>query len=263
MGFFSSIGSALSGAFHSVCSCVGSICRGIGGALGGTFLGGAISSFIGKIGLALPGPNVAAAILLVVGVVCKIAESLGMKEKERDEPEELAFKAEKDKESKPEDFDSTEEYIKHLQQDIKISNEEKEKLDKMSPDEKSAYRATGAYLYAKACNEKLGFDTDGLKSPELVGITAEILSDLAKIKDILSPSDFVVYNKYLQANGMGMKEFSDYLHGCSVNLETFKNVKDALSNAMREITPGISDSDISKNLYQMNEKVNETFSIGE
>lgn len=160
-------------------------------------------------------------------------------------------------------FDSTEEYIKHLQQDIKISNEDKEKLDKMSPDEKSAYRATGAYLYAKACNEKLGFDTDGLKSPELVGITAEILSDLAKIKDILSPSDFVVYNKYLQANGMGMKEFSDYLHGCSVNLETFKNVKDALSNAMREITPGISDSDIGKNLYQMNEKVNETFSIGE
>ena len=115
----------------------------------------------------------------------------------------------------------------------------------------------------QACNEKLGFDTDGLKSPELVGITAEILSDLAKIKDILSPSDFVVYNKYLQANGMGMKEFSDYLHGCSVNLETFKNVKDALSNAMREITPGISDSDIGKNLYQMNEKVNETFSIGE
>mgnify|MGYP000018301294 FL=1 len=102
-----------------------------------------------------------------------------------------------------------------------------------------------------------------MKSPELVGITAEILSDLAKIKDILSPSDFVVYNKYLQANGMGMKEFSDYLHGCSVNLETFKNVKDALSNAMREITPGISDSDIGKNLYQMNEKVNETFSIGE
>lgn len=253
MGIFSSVCGALSGAFHSVCSCVSSICRGIGGALGGTFLGGAISSFIGKIGLALPGPNIAAAILLVVGVVCKIAESLGMKEKERDEPEELAFKAEKDKESKPEDFDSTEEYIKHLQQDIKISNEDKEKLDKMSPDEKSAYRATGAYLYAKACNEKLGFDTDGLKSPELVGITAEILS----------PSDFVVYNKYLQANGMGMKEFSDYLHGCSVNLETFKNVKDALSNAMREITPGISDSDIGKNLYQMNEKVNETFSIGE
>lgn len=263
MGIFSSVCGALSGAFHSVCSCVGSICSGIGGALGGTFLGGAISSFIGKIGLALPGPNIAAAILLVVGVVCKIAESLGMKKKERDEPEELAFKAEKDKESKPEDFDSTEEYIKHLQQDIKISNEDKEKLDKMSPDEKSAYRATGAYLYAKACNEKLGFDTDGLKSPELVGITAEILSDLAKIKDILSPSDFVVYNKYLQANGMGMKEFSDYLHGCSVNLETFKNVKDALSNAMREITPGISDSDIGKNLYQMNEKVNETFSIGE
>ena len=115
MGIFSSIGSALSGAFHSVCSCVSSICRGIGGALGGTFLGGAISSFIGKIGLALPGPNIAAAILLVVGVVCKIAESLGMKEKERDEPEELAFKAEKDKESKPEDFYSTEEYIKHLQ----------------------------------------------------------------------------------------------------------------------------------------------------
>ena len=71
-GYFSSVCGALSGAFHSVCSCVSSICRGIGGALGGTFLGGAISSFIGKIGLALPGPNIAAAILLVVGVVCKL-----------------------------------------------------------------------------------------------------------------------------------------------------------------------------------------------
>lgn len=55
MGIFGSVCSALSGALHSVCSCVSSICRGIGGALGGTFLGGAISSFVSKIGLALPG----------------------------------------------------------------------------------------------------------------------------------------------------------------------------------------------------------------
>lgn len=251
MGLFSSIGSAISSAVSSVCSCVGRICSGIAGTLGGTALGGAISSFITKIGVVIPGLDVISAIFMVVDIVCKIAEALGIKDKDRDEPDELAMKAEKD-DMEPDDFDSTEAYIRHLQQDIQLTKEEKEKMEKMSPEERAAYRATGTYIYAKACNERLGFDRTGLRNPELVGLTVEILADLAKIQNILSPSEFVVYNKCLHENGMGMKEFSDYLHNRSSDLSTDEKVQSALIDAMKELSPDISQNDINQKLYAMN-----------
>ena len=96
MGFLGSIGSALSSAFHSVCSCVSSICSSIAGALGGTALGSAITSFVTKIGVVMPGLDIISAIFMIVDTVCKIAEVLGIKEKEKEEPDELAMKAEKD-----------------------------------------------------------------------------------------------------------------------------------------------------------------------
>ena len=136
MGLFSGIASGLSSAFHSVCSCVSSICSGIAGALGGTALGGAITSFITKIGVVIPGLDIISAIFMIVDIVCKLAEALGLKDKEKDEPDELALKAEKD-DKKPEDYDSVEAYIKHLQHDIQLTKEEKEKLNNMSAEESS------------------------------------------------------------------------------------------------------------------------------
>ena len=250
MGFFSSIGSFLRSACSAVCSCVGIICSGIAGALGGTALGGAISSFVTKIGVVIPGLDIISAVFMIVDVVCKLSEALGIKEKDTDEPDELAMKAEKDDKS-PEDFESTEAYVKHLQEDIQLSKEEKEKLSHLSPEERAAYRATGTYLYAKACSEKLGFDTEGLKNPELVGLTVETLADLSKIQKVLSPSEFVACNQYLQSNGIGMKEFSDYLHNRSVDLATDEKVQSALVDAMKEITPNISEAAINQKLYGM------------
>lgn len=246
----SSIGSFLSSACSAVCSCVGRICSGIAGALGGTALGGAISSFVTKIGVVIPGLDIISAVFMIVDVVCKLSEALGIKEKDTDEPDELAMKAEKDDKS-PEDFESTEAYVKHLQEDIQLSKEEKEKLSHLSPEERAAYRATGTYLYAKACSEKLGFDTEGLKNPELVGLTVETLADLSKIQKVLSLSEFVACNKRLQSNGIGMKEFSDYLHNRSVDLATDEKVQSALVDAMKEITPNISEAAINQKLYGM------------
>lgn len=253
MGIFEgivSIGHAISGAFSKVCSCVSNICNHIAGALGGTALGGAINSFITKIGVVIPGLDVISAVFMIADIVCKIAEALKIKNKE-DEPDELAMKAEKD-DMKPDDFDSTEAYIKHLQHDIQLTKEEKDKLEKMSAEEKTAYRATGTYLYAKACSESLGFDTSGLKNPELVGLTVEVLADLAKIKDILSPNEFIVYSKFMQENSIDMKQFSDYLHNRSDDLKIDEKVQSALIDAMKELDPNISDEAIDRKLYEMN-----------
>lgn len=255
MGFFSSVlsgvGNFLSGACSAICSCVSKICNGIAGVLGGTALGQAISTFVAQIGVNIPGINIIVAVITIASVVCTIAESLGIKEKNKDEPEELAMKAELDDKS-IDDFESTEAYVKHLQEDIKLSKEDKERFENMSPEDKTAYRATGTYLYAKACSERLGFDTEGLKNPELVGLTVDVLTDLSKIQNVLSPSEFVTYNKYLQSNGMGMKEFSNYLHNRSTDLATDEKVQSALVNAMKELSPNISDNAINQKLYEMN-----------
>ncbi len=265
MGFWSSVSSFVSGvgsAISSGLSAVGSaICRGVSSlctAIAGTSLGGAIGGVVSKlvatIGVAFPPLEIINAIIIVADIVSKIAQALGLKEKDKDEPDELAMKAEKS-DQKPEDFDSTEAYIKHLQEDIQLSDEEKEELNNMDEEKRSAYRATGAYLYTKGINEKLGFDTTGLKNPELIGITVDILTDLAKLNKILSPTDFVVYSKHLQAAGLSMDDFSNYLHNTASDISMDKKVQNALVGAMTEIEPGISEDDIDQKLSELNIEV--------
>lgn len=249
MGILSSIRSGISAIGSAISSCASSLCS----MISSTALSGAVSSFVSKLCIPalFPALEIVQTIMLVANVVCKIAECLGLKKEKEDEPDELAMKAEKDS-AKPEDFDSTMEYIKHLKEDIALSKDDQMRLDRMSPEERSAYRATGTYLYTKAINEKLGFDKTGLGNPELIGVTVEILADLTKVQPVLSPSDFVVYCKHLQENGLSLKQFSDYLHNRSENLDIDEKVQDALVAAMSELNPSITDEGINQKLYALN-----------
>ena len=49
-----------------------------------------------------------------------------------------------------------------------------------------------------------------------------------------------------------MKEFSDYLHNRCTDLSTDEKVQSALVEAMKELSPGISDEAINQKLYKMN-----------
>lgn len=245
MGLFSGLANFVS----SAVSVASSICTGIGGIL--TKAAPVVSKFITQIPVALPGIQVIKAIAVVADIVCNIAQAIGLKKQGENEPDELAVKAEKD-DMRPDDFESTEAYIKHLQEDIQLTKEDRVRMNRMSPEERAAYQATGTYLYAKACSEKMGLDTEGLKNPELVGLTVQVLADLAKIQSVLSPQEFVVYSKYLQANGLGTKEFSDYLHNRSTDLATDDKVCKAIVEAMKEINPNITEEQIDQKLYAMN-----------
>lgn len=244
------LGSFISGVGSAICSGVGSLCSAIAGTSLGGALTGAVSKLVGVIGVAFPPLEIINAIIVVATIVAKIAEALGVKEKDKDEPDELAMKAEK-ADKKPEDFDSTEEYIKYLQDEVQLTDEEKEKLKNMDDEKRAAYRATGTYLYTKGINEKLGFDQTGMKNPELVGITAEILTDLAKLEKILAPSDVVVYAKHLHSAGLSMNDFSNYLHNSSESVSIDKKVQNSLVEGMKEIDPNISDDDIDQKLIDL------------
>lgn len=238
------IGSALSSGISRVCSLIG------GSALGSA-LSSAVSRFVGVVATPFPALEIAKVIVTVAQIIVKVAEALGLKETEKDEPEELAYKAEKS-DKKPDDFDSTEEYIRHLQDDIELSEEDKKKLEEMDEDELSAYRATGTYIYTKGINEKLGFDTEGMKHPELVGLTAELIADLVKLAEALTPQEFVAYSKGIRDAGMTLTDLADYLHGRSGDISTAKKVQDVIVGAMKEMKPEITQEDINRKLYEMN-----------
>ena len=249
MGLIRSICSAIC---SSICSGISNICSSIGSSGFGHVLGSAVSKFTSTLNVIMPQVNIVKVIIAVANVVVAIAEALGIKKKEKDEPEELAMKAEKD-DKKPEDYESTEAYIKHLQEEIELSKEDKEKLNNMTEEEKAAYRATGTYIYLKGINEKLGLDDKGMKKPELSGINAELVADLAKAmeKEIIIPSDFVTYCKHILNRGMSVDDFKQYLHGGISDVSKIKNIQGALSDAMKEINPNLDSDTIENKICNM------------
>ena len=258
MGFFSSICSAISSGLsavgNAICRGVGTLCTAIAGTVAGSAIGRVVSGFVTTIGIAFPPVEIVNAIIVVASIVGKIAEAIGIKETGKDESDELALKAEKS-DKKPEDFDSTEEYIRHLQEEIRLSDSEKEELENMDEEKRSVYRATGTYLYTKCINEKLGFDVTGFRNPELIGINADILTDLAKLNKVLSPEEFVIYVRYLHTAGISVADFSAYLHNTTNDIIMDKKVQNAIVGAMTEINPDISETDIDLKLCELNIEV--------
>lgn len=254
--FFGELGSKISAVGDAISRGVSILCTTIGGTKVGQALATGVSKLVSAIGAVIPQLNIALkiidAICIIASIVSKIAEAIKVKEKDADEPDELAMKAEKS-DKKPDDFESTEAYIKYIQNEVKLTDEEKAKLRLMDEEKRAEYMATGTYLYTKCINEKLGLDNTGLKNPELVGITVGILADLQKLGEIvLPPSDFVVYTKHMQAAGLSLNDFSKYLHNTNNDLTTDKKVQNAIVDAMKEINPNISQMDIDKKLSDLN-----------
>lgn len=238
MGILSAIGGAISSVCSAVCSGIGKVCSGIGGSLGK--LGGAISNFAERIvmdsPLHFPKLELPEIFRLIGNVVSVVAEALGLKQPEKDDPEELGLKAE-EADKKPDDFESTEKYIEYLQNEIKC---DKEKQKNLSPEEKMAYTSIGSHLYMEACCEKLGMKE----------ITPEILVDAAKLQ--MDAKEIIGYINSLRNNGFtSTKQMSDYLRGKSESFETAMKVDSAMTEALKELEPEMSDNDIAEKIMDM------------
>lgn len=85
-------------------------------------------------------------------LISSVAELLGLKD-EDDNSEELGLKSEK-ADRKPEDFDSREEYMSYLKDDVELDNYDREKLNDRGLKEK--YSAKGLDIEMGAINEKMG-----------------------------------------------------------------------------------------------------------
>ena len=200
MGWFSSaIGSVCS----AVCSAVSSVCSSIGGAIMG--------------GIGSLAPAISPWIAVAVKVISFLAE-LFTEKPEEEKPEELGMKAE-EADKKPENFDSINDYIEYLRQEIKV---DAAKLENLSEEERMKYQVLGLGLYVKNIEEKQGMKLDPafLKVvPEMInlGYTAQDIGNLMQSMKKNGVSDMKMYPEFMKG---------ELLPGTPERKQVFTSVKD-------------------------------------
>lgn len=200
MGWFSSaIGSVCS----AVCSAVSSVCSSIGGAIMG--------------GIGSLAPVISPWLSVAVAVISVLAEIFTEKPKE-EKPEELGMKAEQ-ADKKPENFDSINDYIEYLRQEIKV---DAAKLENLSEEERMKYQAVGLGLYVKNIEEKQGMKLDPafLKVvPEMInlGYNAQDIGNLMQSMKKNGVNDMKMYPEFMKG---------ELLPGTPERKQVFTSVKD-------------------------------------
>ena len=218
MGFWSSVGSAISSAFSGAVNIVSKAVTAVG-----TVLVETAKKFL-EIG--------AEKLNQIVEVLEVIAKALGIIKPEED-AEELGDKAMK-ADKKPEDFDSINAYIDYLRTEIQSA---KKDLETLTPEERLARRAVGCTILAKAIEEKksLEIPVEFWKEAIRVGLNAKEIDEfLTKFKNVgIAPSDFV---KYLKRE-LASKEES--------------KMDSVLIQAYKELDPSINKKEIEEKVVRL------------
>ncbi len=190
------------GWISSAISAVGSFISSAASTIGTAISGFAKSAFSVIAKLPVPGLDVINVISNVAKIIHAVADFLGIKSE--DDPERLGAKAEQSDKSL-EDFDNdVEAYIKYLKEEVEL---DKEKFDKLTPEEKMGCKAIGMALETKAVEEKIG----GIE------ISPECISTLTKIQSAginIDAEELVGIVKALKESGVtNLNDVVEFLDG--------------------------------------------------
>ncbi len=228
MGIFGAVAGAIGSAIGTMLSGASAICSALGGvvgALGSTFCT-SLAAGITALGVGIS--DVLTVIMVVAKVVSWIAEKLGLTTEE-EQPADLGMKAEQ-AEKKPEDFDSIEEYIKYLREEVEI---DKEKMEKLSPEEKAKYAAVGSAILVQGIEEKYKMQLPA----EFWCTVADKNMDKEQIKCLL--------DTFKEKGMTDMKDLDDYLNNRKIESGTPRSeISDTIIEAIKKQNPGISQEDI-------------------
>lgn len=230
MGFFSSIGSAISGALSTAGRVVSGLVSGLAGSIGGAI--SKLAPNIIKPFLGLGIGEILIAVQIIVTVIGAIANILGVKE-ENESPEEIGMKAEQ-AEKKPENFDSYQEYINYLRKEVQI---DKTKLDNLSPEDKIKYGTVGSAILVKGIEEKEKFE-----------IPAEFVAEIGKQN--MSIEETRQYIKEFKNENLQLKDFVNYLKG-TVQDKIYERVGNTIEYAIRDLNPEMSNQDLDSKIVNM------------
>ena len=173
----------------------------------------------------------------IANVVGTVAEILGLKKPGQDSPEELGMKAEQS-DKKPEDFDNDyEAYINYLHNEVEL---DKEKLGKLTPEEKAVHSIVGSAIYCEGARQKFGVDEI---NPELIVYAAKIGLSAKEVMEVV---------KELKENGFGtQKECMDYLKGDRVEPEIAQKVQNSVKKAMMSADPSLNEDEATGKLVNL------------
>ena len=207
MGFWSSVCSVVS----SACSAIGSAVSRIGNSIAST------ATSIASLGVSLAAK--------VTDAIRSVGVSLGIIRPE-DNLEELGEKAILSK-KKPEDFDSINEYINHLNNNVPF---DKDKFYRLDEKELLARSSIGASITLKGINEKL----DSVVTPEFM---ATVASQELETEEIVSTI------KAYKENDLKLENYDLYLNDELTLDETTKH-SSALVEAYQKLEPELSIEEI-------------------
>lgn len=207
MGFWSGLCSVVS----SVCSVIRSVASNIGNSVVKS------ATSIASLGVSLAAK--------VTDAIRSVGVSLGIIRPE-DSLEELGEKAILS-EKKPEDFDSINEYIDHLNNNVPF---DKDKFDRLDEKELLARSSIGASITLKGINEKL----DTVVTPEFM---ATVASQELETKEIVSTI------KAYKENDLKLEDYDLYLNDELTLDETTKH-SSALVEAYQKLEPELSIEEI-------------------
>ncbi len=206
------------GFWSSVCSSVSSFCSSVSSSISK-----AVSTIVSlgvdlatKVGEAIKGVAVSLGIL-------KLDDNL----------EELGEKAILS-DKKPDDFDSINEYIDHLRNDVPL---DKEKFDKLSDKELLERSAVGAAITLKGINEKL--DTV---------VTPEFMAEVAK--QDLETEEIVETIKAYKYKELNTEDYGAYLND-ELNIDESDKHSDALVLAYQKLEPELTFEQIEDKVMDL------------
>ena len=252
MGFWGSIGSAISSCVSGVCSCVSRVCGAVTG-----FASRAVSSFCSAIGIKATGfmglmrgfiagplgpvfgPIIGKLMLNVaVKIVEKLAKMLGII-KEDDKTEELGYRldeANKDENKhwkQRNDFNTLEEYYAYLKKQIPDDKIDREALRR----DKDYYALLGMMA-----------EVDSLEDSLRIKLPETFLMEAGKSR--MTPDEIRAFADAFRGLGYDAVEVQDYFQG-RMPLGEAKRITEALVESLGKYCPNMSEDEIYARLGKM------------
>ena len=163
---------------------------------------GGVSSLVSAIAPVIGpvlGPAIKDILSVFVAVISFLAE-LFTDKPEEEKPEEIAMKAEQ-ADKKPENFDSINDYLEYLRNEVKLDPAD---LEKLTPEKRQTYQLVGLGLYIKNIEEQQGVKLD-----------PDFLKSIPKLKDQgYEAADIANLMQSMKNNGVtDMKQYVDFMKG--------------------------------------------------
>lgn len=223
---------SLSGLARTIGDGIKAICDKIG--TDGMLLIGSIALSLIIPGFGLP------EILTLIQIVGDVAKTLHVGGE--DSPEELGMKTEI-AEKKPDDFETTEEYLKYLNEEVNLDPRE---VKNLTPEDRAKYGLVGASLDIKALQEKYHIE-----------LSPEFLRDVTLMK--ISGEEVGTYTKNFSEKGITkMQDMTDYLRGNAVNSDK-STISSSMLDTMRKLYPELSEDELESKLSDMESELRNTY----